>query len=133
MPAIANITVKKADGSTDIVWSALSGAGGDKTPAVWRSDTATGTVGQRPFIQMSSRWNGDSTARRFDVLAGFPGVYTNSTTGQTEVRAKAVLNLSLVVPQNMTSADISEFAAQIPNLIASTLFKSSFTEGYAPA
>jgi hypothetical protein len=130
--AIADITVKKADGTTDIVWPAVAGAGGDKSPAVWRSSTSPGTTGQKPFIQMSARWNGDNTARRIDVLAQYPGVYTNSSTGQTEVRAKAIMNFSVVIPQNMASTDINELSAQFVNLLASSQFKLSLSSGYAP-
>lgn len=133
MPTAASITVKKADGTTDIVWSLLTGSGGDKAPFVVRSTTASGTSGQQPFFQMSSRWNGDNTARRFDVLASFPGVFTDSNTGQTEVRAKAVFNISVVIPQNMSATDIGELAAQVPNLFASALVKSALVAGYAPA
>ncbi|DAD50928.1 coat protein [ssRNA phage SRR6049586_1] len=33
MPAIANITVKKNDDTTDIVWTAVQPSSGDGTPA----------------------------------------------------------------------------------------------------
>lgn len=39
MPTMANLTVKKYDGVTDIVYDALSASGGDGSPAVWRQDT----------------------------------------------------------------------------------------------
>jgi hypothetical protein len=36
------------------------------------------------------------------------------------------------MPQGIPSTALSEAAAQIPNLIASTLVKSAFAAGYAP-
>jgi hypothetical protein len=133
MPTAANITVKKSDGTTDIVWSLLAASGGDQSPAVWRSDTASGTVGQRPTFTMSARWNGPKTARRVDFSGVFPSVYTDSNTGQTEVRSVIPFSASFAIPQNITSTDVNEAAAQLTNLIASALAKSAISAGYAPA
>ncbi len=132
MTAAANITVKKADGTTDIVWTLLAASGGDSSPAVWRSETAVGTLGQRPTFQISSRDNGSKTARRVTMSGAFPSVYTNSTTGQTEVRGTIPFSASFAVPTNITSTDLNEAAAQLCNLIASTLAKSAVSTGYAP-
>lgn len=133
MPTAANITVKKADNTTDQVWTLVAASGGDKTPAAWRNESATGTIGQRPTFLCSSRWSGDRQSRRLDMKGSFPSVYTDTNSGLTQVRATAVMNASLVVPVTMLDADISEFAAQIANLMASTLLKSAVTTGYAPA
>jgi len=132
MPAAANITVKKADGTTDIVWTAIAASGGDKSPAVFRSETAAGTQGQRPVLQVSARSNAAGDVRRIDISGSFPGVYTNTTTSQTEIRSKMTVQASFAVPQNVTSTDINEFAAQIPNLLASALMKSVIGAGFAP-
>lgn len=132
MPTAANITVKKYDGTTDIVWTSISASGGDKSPAVWRSDTATGTNGQKPSFLLSARPNQDGSVRRVDISAKFPSVYTNSSTGQTEVRSTMTFSGSFAVPQNITATDINEFGAQIPNLIASALIKSCVEAGFAP-
>jgi hypothetical protein len=132
MPTAANLTVKKNDGTTDIVWTNISAAGGDKSPAVWRSATASGTQGQQPSLTMTARSNQDGTVRRVDVNAKFPSVYTNSATGQTEVRSVMTFSGSFAVPQNVAATDINEFSAQIPNLIATALTKSVIASGYAP-
>lgn len=132
MATAADITVKKADGTTNIVWSLISASGGDKSPALWRSNTATGVVGQKPSIQLSSRWNTAGTVRRLDVSADFPSVYTDSTTTLTSIRSRATLTMSFAFPQDMSATDVSEAAAQIPNLLASALMVSSYTSGFAP-
>jgi transcriptional regulator of met regulon len=36
MPAMANITVKKADDTTDVIYVAISPSAGDKVPAIWQ-------------------------------------------------------------------------------------------------
>lgn len=132
MPTAANITVKKFDGVTDIVWTSIAASGGDKSPAYFRSDTAAGTVGQKPVMSVSARSNSAGDVRRVDFSVSFPGVYTNTSTGQTEVRSKMTMTGSFAVPQNVAATDINEFSAQIPNLIASALIKSTIAAGFAP-
>jgi hypothetical protein len=132
MPTAANITVKKSDGTTDIVWTLVSASGGDKSPAMWRSQTATGTLGQKPTFWMSSKNNQAGDVRRVDVQATFPAVYTNTSTGQTEVRAKMTFQGSFAIPQNIASTDIGEFTYQVCNLVAAQLTKDSVYAGFAP-
>lgn len=131
MTAAANITIKKSDGTTNIVYSLLAAAGGDKSPAVWRSTTAPGTAGQQPFIQVQTRSNGDNNVRRADVLFVFPSVYTD-TSGNTQVRSKAVFQGSFALPLDASASDMLEMGAQLPNLLADAMFKSTFQTGYAP-
>lgn len=131
MTSAANITVKKFDGTTDIVWSLVAASGGDASPAFWRNNVAAGTIGQRPVFSISSRWNGQKTARRVDMQVVFPSVYTDSSSSLTSVRSKAILSVSSVLPQDMTDADRQEFSAQAANLIASALSKDALLNGYA--
>ncbi|DAD51568.1 TPA_asm: coat protein [ssRNA phage Esthiorhiza.2_49] len=133
MTTAADITVKKADGTTDIIWSLLAGSGGDNAPAVWRSGTAAGTVGQKPTFQVLTKDNGNKTARRIEFSGKFPSVYTNTSTGQTEVRAVIPFSASFAVPTNVAQVDMNEAAAQLLNLLSSVLAKSAVSTGYAPA
>lgn len=132
MTAAADITVKKADGTTNITWNLVSASGGDTSPAVWRCNSAAGTLGQRPTISIKSRNNGDNTARRVEYVAVFPSVYTDTSSGLTQIRAKSVWNGSAVIPLDMADTDRNEQAAQIANVIASSLFVGTFNSGYAP-
>lgn len=132
MGTAADIVVKKSDTTTDITWSLVTASGGDKSPAVWRSNSATGTLGQRPVISLSGRWNNTGTVRRLDVTGSFPSVYTDSSTSLTAIRSKASFTCSFAFPQDMASTDISEASAQISNLIGSSMFKTAFVSGYAP-
>lgn len=130
MTTAGNLTIKKFDGTTDITWSLIAASGGDKAPALWRSTTAAGTVGQQPTFSATARWNTQKTVRRFDMTCTFPSVYTNSATGQTEVRSTMVMTASFAVPQNISATDIQEFTAQAANLISA--MKGSIVTGYAP-
>lgn len=131
MTAIANITVKKADNTTGIVWTGLKGSGGDNDPAVYRSDTATGYQGQKPTLALSSRWNGDGTARRCDFKGVFPSIYTDSTTTVTSKLAQAVLTGSFVVPQGIPATDMNEAVAQLLHLLSDPAVVAQIQAGYA--
>ncbi|DAD52147.1 TPA_asm: coat protein [ssRNA phage Gephyllon.1_10] len=132
MTTMASITVKKNDGVTDIVWTGVTASAGDKTPALWRSDTAVGTVGQKPVVTMSGQSNSNGDVRRINLDGSYPSVYTDSTTSLTSIRSKMRFTGSFAMPQDATASDINEFVAQITNLVASPLFKSSIQAGFAP-
>jgi hypothetical protein len=133
MPTAANITIKKDDGATDVTYSLVSASGGDKSPAIWRNNSATGTPGQRPELRVSSRNNGDNTARRVEIQFTYPSVYTDTATSTTKVGARANFSGSFVMPGTMPDIDAAEFGAQIGNLIAASLIEDSITLGFAPA
>jgi hypothetical protein len=128
---MANITVKADDGTTDVVYSALVASGGDRSPAVWRSNSSTGTPGQRPELRISSRNNGDQTARRVDGQFTFPSVYTDTNTSTTKVLNRANCSFSAVIPSDFPDVSAAEFGAQLGNLLASTLVEEILTSGYS--
>lgn len=136
MPSMASITVKKFDGTTDIVFDALSGSPGDGAPAVWRQDTgaaATLPNAFRPVIKMMSNWNGPKTARRFNIEMKFPYALLNASTGFYESRDSGVIVVSYTAPQAIPSSAALEHVAQGFNLLGLTsLIRSSMFGGYAP-
>lgn len=131
MATIADITVKKADGTTNVVWAALNGAAAN-SPAQWRNTSATGSMGQQPLFSLSGKWNAKSDVRRLDGKITYPSVYTETTTSLTKVRSAPALTFSIAVPQDIATADLNEFAAQATNLLASALIQSSIKSGFAP-
>lgn len=131
MPNMAAITVKKNDGTTDIVYTNIQASAGDKIPAVWRSNSVGVSPGTRPEFRLSSQSNGPKTARRLDGTFQYPATAVGSD-GKTNVVDRGILNISGVIPQGMTDADINELCAQGLNLFASALIKQSFQAGYAP-
>lgn len=130
MPNLANITVKKADGTTDILWTGVAAAAGDKSPATWRSLTVGTAVAFQPSMQMISRSNGPNTARRVDVTIVYPYT-TTGTDGKTYLAEKAIFTGSMLVPTGMPSASTDEACAQAVNLLASTLVKQCLQAGFA--
>lgn len=134
MPAMASITVKKFDGTTDIIYDALSASGGDGSPAVWRQDTGAAAalpVGLRSQFQLLSTWNGPKTARQLKSRFVMPYAVQDSTTTKYSATDRVVSDLIITMPQGIPSATLQE-VYQVLNLFASTLVKQSVAAGYAP-
>lgn len=129
---MANITVKKNDGTTDIVYTAVAQSAGDKSPAVWRSNSVGAAAAHHPELRLSSQSNGTQTARRVNGSYSYPSLVTSTDTGITSVGDRFNLTVSGVIPLNMTDADLAEAVSQSLNLFASTLMKDSFKAGFAP-
>jgi hypothetical protein len=128
---MADIVVKKNDTTTDITYTVVSASGGDKSPAVWRSNTVGTAAGQRPELRLASRPNGDGTARRIEGSYSYPSL-TTGTDGKINVASRFNLTFSGIVPAAMLDADLNEGVSQSLNLLASVLFKNSFKAGFAP-
>lgn len=134
MPTMASITVKKADGTTDIIYDALSGSGGDGSPAVWRQDTgapAAQPVGLRKILKLWSLWNGPKTARQVKFNFVAPHVLLDTTKSAYSSKDRVVIDGIVTVPQNIPATDINEAVYQATNLLAAALIKQSIAAGYA--
>ncbi len=132
MPNMADITVKKYDGSTDITWTAQTPSSGDKTAAVWRSNSVGSAVAFRPLLQMSVQSNQAGTARRISIKGSYPQTYTNSTTSLDSVANNIPFDLSMTLPNATPASYIDEAVAQFANLLKSSLIQSAMTAGIAP-
>jgi hypothetical protein len=135
MPAMASITVKKADGTTDIVFDALAASGGDNSPSAWRQDTGAAAglpVGLRSSFTLTSKWNGPKTARQLSFQLAFPYATQDSTTTLYSAKDRVVFTGNITMPQAIPASNLNEAAAQGLNLLAATLIKSAVQAGYAP-
>lgn len=131
MPNLANITVKKADGTTDVIYTAVAGASGDTSPAVFRNNTVGTTLAERPSLLVSSKDNGPRTGRRVNISYSWPIASTDAG-GNKMVSGRMSGTASVLIPQNQDPAVIKEQAYQFANLMASSLVKASLDEGFAP-
>lgn len=133
MPNMADITVKKSDGTTDIVYVALSPSAGDKTPAQWRVE-AIGTVpGNRPTLAVTSRFSVDRQARVVEGKLLYPETFTDSTTGIVATRLRESFSFTHIIRQDAADTTTKELSAQAANLIKSPLIQSVLMTGFAPS
>lgn len=131
MPTMANVTIKKFDGVTDVVWTAVQASGGDKSPAIWRNLTVGVAPAFMPEARMMSRSNADNTVRRIEGTVDWKqsALGTDGITRKVNV---GLVKFEAVVPQGMLLADLNEFTAQSCNFVGSALTKLCLKDGFAP-
>lgn len=131
MANMADISVKKADGTTSITYSQVAASAGDRTPALWKCTSVGSAPAFNPSASLSSRWNEKKTARRMDFTYAYPQTAT-AADGSTSIVNILPINVSCVIPQGMPQNIIDEAVAQAMNLLASALIVASLKSGYAP-
>jgi hypothetical protein len=131
MPTQANITVKKNDNVTDIIYVGLVPAGGDGIPNLYRVVSWGGVAAQRPTLTVASRWNGPKTHRRVDTEYIYYEVATDSTTGLTAAVRQVPIKVTASIPMGTPQAVIDEAISQCFNLHANTAVKDQFKAGFA--
>lgn len=129
MPQMANVTVKKADGTTDIVYTAEVPSAGDSSPAQWSSKSASTTRAYRPIIRMTTAYNGPKTARRVSVTGKYPIV--RQVSGVDTLVGTIPLELSAVIPLIVTDVEASEATRQFENFVTNVLIRECIEQGFA--
>lgn len=132
MPTMANVTVKAADGSTDVVYYARNPSGGDGQKALWKALAVGSQDNQHPWLTVQSAASSDGRSRKVRVAFSYPQSATNSTTGLISVVNQTPFEVVFTRPLGVPDAIAGEAAAQFPNLMASALLKAVFLEGFAP-
>lgn len=132
MPAMANIIVKKNDGTTDITYTAVVPSSGDTVQAVWKSQTLGVSPSHQPEFKLSSREASGGAKRALHAVYTYPQIATDTTTSLTSVVNRLSVSADWTMPKDMTQADINEAVSQFANLLASTLIKDSAKAGYSP-
>lgn len=129
MPTMANIAVLNAAGAS-VTFVAATPSAGDKSPAVWRQNSASPIIGRRPTFTTLSRDNAAKTARHLSISMRFPVTVTENAIER--VAATVPLNLEVVLPTNVDASSCANAFVQFGNLISSTLIRAVAEEGYAP-
>lgn len=131
MPSLANITVKKNDGTTDIVYTGVVPSSGDSVAAVWKSKTVGSAPAHQPELRLVARDSGDKKKRVMRLTFLYPSTQTDSTTGRTTVVNKGFAQLDVTFDTDMPTADTDEFVSQLTNLVDSSLIISCLKDGYS--
>lgn len=131
MATIANLTIKKSDGTTDIVWSSVNGSAGDKQPAIWRSNTIGGNVAVRPEFRAMARTSGaaDAQVRRVNCEFFYPEYYTID--GQQKVVNKCWGAFAFNSPSAAADVVRVEAAYQFTGLLRA--ITADIYSGYMPS
>lgn len=129
MSIIANLTVKKNDGTTDIVWTALNGMGGSAYPAAYASQTVGTALAHQPTLTMIAKDSGDKETRRTNLQIIYPNLVTD-TAANTTVQRKGQIDISCAMPKNMNAPQWNECVSQAINLLIA--LKNDLKAGTAP-
>lgn len=131
MPSLADITVKKNDGTTDITYSGVQPSSGDGSPAIWKSATVGYAAAHQPEFRLSSKDGARGSRRVVRATFKYPQLSYDTTTSLFSLVDTSTFMGEWVMPKTMNQADIDEFASQIANLIHAALTKSCVKTGYA--
>lgn len=130
MPTQANLTVKKNDGTTDIVYTALTSSAGDTVPASWRANTVSTIPAHRPRLDMVTGNNGNKTARKEKLSFVYP---VTALIGGVETKLGLIpIELNATIGTNFDDSVVAEAVSQALNLFGHVLIRQSMKEGFAP-
>lgn len=132
MPSMANITVKKSDGTTDITYTAMSPATSDGSKALWRSNSVGSNPQQRPYFEYSAKASKDGLRRETTSNFVYPIVVVNAVTGISSVSGYYTEVTTRKLTMSAPDKDAAEAVAQAANLNASALIKSCSAVGFGP-
>ncbi|DAD50672.1 coat protein [ssRNA phage SRR6960799_26] len=135
MPAMAALSVLKADNVTAQTYDVISGSPGDGGWAMWRRDTganAAQPVGHRPTFRAQSLYNGPKTARRVKTVYVAPYSTLNTSTGRYETKDSIRIEVTATYPESIPAADLAEAAHQGLNCNAALLLRQSHAAGVVP-
>jgi len=132
MANIADIIVKKSDGTTSITYTAITGSAGDKSPAIWRSETSAQKRSNRDVISFVANDNGPKTARRMTAKAVMPVAHFADDANLETAADRVVGDVSIVVPKALLDSQINEKIDQFLNVLGSAEFRAAFKAGISP-
>lgn len=123
MPAMANMTLKAFNGTTDVVYTVLQGSG----PAYSWADTLQGTPGGFRTIALQVKQPTDPTRGVTRVIGKVARPFVNATTGLVDYVGR--VSIEVLVPVSATLAERQELYAMAKNAIAHANFSSAVVDG----
>lgn len=132
MPQLADIVVKKNDGTTNITYVGLVPSAGSDIPAVFKATSVGSAPAHQPELRVLARDADGGKKRAVRGTFVYPQIATNTTTGVTSVIDAALADVNFKFPKSMSQADLNEAAAQFGNLCSAALVQAVMKSGYAP-
>lgn len=128
---MSNLTIKKADGTTDVTFTMIAPSAGDNNPALYRSTSTGSAPARQDSLEVYGRWNKANTVRR--VNQKFVRCYNVTDPSGVETRAGVVVvEITTASPISVPQSHVDEAVAQSANLYKHTEIQSACKAGYAP-
>lgn len=131
MPTLSNITIKKYDATTDVIYVAVASAASDGVAAEYQNQTGFAIPSHRPTFKVSTRPNGKNTSRRVTASLVWP-LTTTDISGKVVRSGSVNGEFSMVLPQDVDQAVVREAHQQFAKLLASSPLKDVMDTGFAP-
>ena len=125
-----DLTIKKSNGTTDIVWTQTASAVADGTPAVFTSKTAHSLPIGQPTFSMKTAYSSNRTARRARLAFEMPIVA--EVNGRTQRVGTIPFEFGGLLPTDQPSAVTDEAVDQFINLLASPSIRTALKVMLAP-
>lgn len=132
MTTQTNVTVKKNDNTTDILYTGLLASAGDGAVAIYKSLTVGSASAHQPELRIAAREARKGAARSFRVTYKYPQIATDSTTGLVQVVDAVQMSEDLILPKGMPITDVNEAVSQFAHLMASAHIKAVIQSMYGP-
>lgn len=129
MPQLANIVVKKFDGTTDVTYTGISPASGT-SPAVWKSQSVGTAPAQNPELRVVSRDADKGRNREVRATFLYPDYRTDSNFNPSkfaEISGSCTIKWSKEALNTVRQEGVYQFC----NLLAAALVKQMMNEGYS--
>lgn len=133
MPTLADLTVKKADNTTDVIYKGVSPASGEGVPAVWKNQTVGTTPGQQPELRIASRARSKKGVpyRLWSGSYKYPKAVSNVSTGELTLSDGVTVTFAVDSNQTMSSVESKEAVYQCFHLLALAVMKQAAADGYS--
>lgn len=117
---MADMTIKKNDGTTDIVWNNAGPGGGDGVPAIWRPSSIGTSVAKRPVARFWTMSSSQATrvcrfTTTFPLIDAVSGAINGYITTSEEIK----------IPILSLDTEVNEAIAQSGNLRDHSLIVAS--------
>lgn len=131
MPQGSNITIKKDDTVTNIVYTFVVPSSGDATPAVWKSQSVGSAQSHQPELRLTASEADGGASRRLKATYQYPQIATDTTTSLVTVVNRASMAVEWKFPKGMPQTDINEFCSQGVNLLDDAVINACLKAGFS--
>nr|QDH91406.1 MAG: hypothetical protein H1Rhizo25885e4861_000002 [Leviviridae sp.] len=131
MPQAVNITVKNGAATpVDKVYELLTPAASDGSSALWALKEGANS---KTFntVEASSRRNAARDAQKLSMTYAYPSTYVDAASTLTLVKNRAVVNISVTIPDDFPEAKKDDLVAFTANLTSATLVKAMIRDARA--
>lgn len=132
MASGANVTVKKNDDTTDVVYTFTQPFNSPQNPAIYLAPTLGNAIDHSPSLRVIGRDSADGKNRVLRMTYRYPEV-ANPSAGVYVVNGYVSWTAEVTLPRSLAqSTTWYEAISQFANLLDSTELKTHLKAGYAP-